>query len=161
MPLFLGIDPGLRNTGLGVISFDGGKLKPEGYKLITPPVKGTLPERLQKLLDEMTEFIKPYSLHSAAIENLFHSVNAKSTLIIGQTRGAIIAALIMSEIKVFEYTALQIKQTVTGFGKAEKAQVKKMVEVQLGIKFEKMAFDVTDALACAICHAVSTRVTSA
>jgi crossover junction endodeoxyribonuclease RuvC len=157
MPLFLGVDPGLRRTGLGLVSYDGKKLKLEGYKLITPSTKAALPERLKELVNGTGEFISNHPLHSAAIENLFHSVNAKSTLLIGQTRGAIIASLIMSGIEVFEYTALQIKQTVTGYGKAEKEQVKKMTEIQLGVKLENQTLDISDALACAICHAVSIR----
>jgi crossover junction endodeoxyribonuclease RuvC len=157
MRLYLGVDPGLRRTGLGVISYNGKNLKLEGYKLITPLTSGTLPERLKELVNGTKEFISGYPLHSAAIENLFHSVNAQSTLLIGQTRGAIIAALISCEIEVFEYSALQIKQTVTGYGKAEKEQVKKMTEIQLGIKLDNLTFDISDALACAICHAVSIR----
>jgi crossover junction endodeoxyribonuclease RuvC len=155
--LFLGIDPGLRRTGLGVVSYNGKKLKLEGYKLITPSVNLDLPKRLKELIDGVCGFISPYPLTSAAVENVFHAVNAKSTLLLGQTRGAIMAALILSGIEVFEYSALQIKQTVTGYGKAEKEQVKKMTEVQLGISLENLPMDISDALACAICHAVSVR----
>jgi crossover junction endodeoxyribonuclease RuvC len=157
MPLFLGVDPGLRKTGLGIIFYDGAKLSMIASKLITPTVKAALPERLNTLIVETREFIADYPLHSAAIEDVFHAANAKSTLLLGQTRGAIISALIISELKVFEYTALQIKKAVTGYGKAEKEQVKRMTEVQLGVNLGAFPLDVSDALACAICHAVSVR----
>ena len=154
MLYFMGIDPGLNNTGIGIVGWENRKLHYIAHFLVRPQ-KGSLPERLGELVLGVTEASKQYEIHSAAVENIFYSVNAKSALILGQARGAIIAALLMAGVRVCEFSALQIKQAVVGYGKAEKEQVKKMVELHLNKVFDKIPLDVTDALACAICLATN------
>ena len=151
MLYFMGIDPGLNNTGVGVVSWNGGKLKYAGHALVKSKAKDPLPERLYQIITGVRAEVAKYDLHSSAVENVFYSVNAKSALILGQTRGAILASLMIDHVPVCEFSALQIKQAVVGYGKAEKEQVRKMVELHLNITLEKTPLDVSDALACAIC----------
>ncbi len=153
MIYFMGIDPGLNNTGVGIVGWEKGKLFYGGHVLIKPPIKMPLPDRLKVIVQGVGEAVEKYGPHSAAVENVFYSVNAKSALLLGQTRGAILAALLFSKVSICEFTALQIKQAVVGYGKAEKEQVKKMVALHLGRTFDKLPLDITDALACAICLA--------
>lgn len=155
MLYFLGVDPGLNNTGVGIVGWDRGRLTYVDHALIRPPSKQTLPERLNVIIEGVQEIASKYDVHCAAVENVFYSVNARSALILGQTRGAIIAALLSQKLTILEFSALQIKQSVVGYGKAEKEQVKKMVELHLNCVFNKIALDVTDALACAICLALN------
>jgi crossover junction endodeoxyribonuclease RuvC len=151
MVYFMGVDPGLNKTGVGIVGWDKGKLHYIDHALVKSTADESLPVRLGQIIGGVQEIAVKYDLHSAAVENIFHSVNARSALILGQTRGAIMAALIMRKVPIFEYTALQIKQAVVGYGKAEKEQVKKMVETLLGVTLNKVALDVSDALACGIC----------
>lgn len=154
MLYFMGVDPGLNKTGIGIVCWDKGKLHYVSHALIKTDAKHTLPERLKVIIDGVRAEAAKYDIHSAAVENVFYSVNAKSALLLGQTRGAIIAALLMSDLTVCEYSALQIKQSVVGYGKAEKEQVKKMVQLHLNTNLDKVALDVSDALACGICLAL-------
>lgn len=151
--IFMGIDPGLNKTGVGIIKGTKNKVEYVTHKLITTDAKKPLPERLGKIISGISDIIHNYKPEVAAVENIFTSVNAKSALLLGQARGAIIAALIANDISVREFTALQIKKAVTGYGKAEKEQVKKLVEMHLNILFKGVPLDVTDALACGICLA--------
>lgn len=149
----MGIDPGLNKTGVGIVKGTKNKVEYVTHKLITTDAKKPLPERLGKIISGISDIIHNYKPEVAAVENIFTSVNAKSALLLGQARGAIIAALIANDVSVREFTALQIKKAVTGYGKAEKEQVKKLVEMHLNILFKGVPLDVTDALACGICLA--------
>lgn len=151
--IFMGIDPGLNKTGVGIVKGTKNKVEYVTHKLITTDAKKPLPERLGKIISGISDIIHNYKPEVAAVENIFTSVNAKSALLLGQARGAIIAALIANDVSVREFTALQIKKAVTGYGKAEKEQVKKLVEMHLNILFKGVPLDVTDALACGICLA--------
>lgn len=153
--IFMGIDPGLNKTGVGVVWAERDNVKYVSHKLITTNPKDSLPVRLGAIISGVAESVNEFKPISSAIENIFFSTNVKSALLLGQTRGAIIAALIAHDIPVKEFTALQIKKALTGYGKAEKEQVKKMVEIHLNMAFTKVPFDVTDALACALCLAYS------
>lgn len=158
--VFLGVDPGLNKTGVGIIAAESSdRLTYISHKLITTNTKLSLPDRLGQLVSGLKEEIIKHKVDCAAIENVFLSPNtnnAKSALLLGQARGALIAALIAHDIPVEEFTALQIKQAVTGFGKADKLQVRKLVELQLKISFSKnIPLDVSDALGCAICLAIN------
>jgi crossover junction endodeoxyribonuclease RuvC len=150
----LGIDPGLRVTGFGVIDKTGQKLAYVASGCVKSNEKDALPERLKTLLDGIGEVIATYSPNEAAIEKVFVNVNPQSTLLLGQARGAAIAALVLANLPVAEYTALQIKQAVVGHGKAAKEQVGHMVTRLLQLPGTPSA-DAADALACAICHAHS------
>lgn len=148
----LGIDPGLRVTGFGVIEQHGQKLVYVGSGCIRSNEKDSLPDRLKTLLTGVGEVIAQYQPNQAVIEKVFVNVNPQSTLLLGQARGAAISALVLANLPVAEYTALQVKQSVVGHGKAAKEQVQAMVVRLLNLSGTPSA-DAADALACAICHA--------
>ena len=148
----LGIDPGLRITGFGVIERTGNKLAYVASGCIKTTETASLPDRLKTLLDGIGEVIATHGPAQAAVEKVFVNVNPQSTLLLGQARGAAISALVMAHLPVAEYTALQVKQAVVGHGKAAKEQVQHMVVRLLQLPGVPSA-DAADALACAICHA--------
>lgn len=149
----LGIDPGLRTTGFGVIDKQGSKLSYIASGTIKT-VEGSLPERLKTILSGVSEIIRTYQPDCAAIEKVFVNVNPQSTLLLGQARGAAICALVSADLAVAEYTALQVKQGVVGHGKAKKEQVQDMVQRLLALSGTPSS-DAADALGVAICHAHS------
>ncbi|MEK7771619.1 MAG: crossover junction endodeoxyribonuclease RuvC [Pseudomonadota bacterium] len=147
----LGIDPGLRITGFGVIDKNGGNLTYVSSGCVKTS-EGELPFRLKLILDNLNEVITQYQPEHVAIEQVFVNINPKSTLLLGQARSAAICAAVMNNLMVAEYTALQIKQAVVGNGHAKKEQVQEMVMRLLHLASNPSA-DAADALACAICHA--------
>jgi crossover junction endodeoxyribonuclease RuvC len=149
----LGIDPGLRTTGFGVIDKQGNKLSYIASGTIKT-VEGSLPERLKTIFAGVAEIIRTYQPDCAAIEKVFVNVNPQSTLLLGQARGAAICALVSADLAVAEYTALQVKQGVVGHGKAKKEQVQEMVKRLLMLSGTPST-DAADALGVAICHAHS------
>ena len=153
----LGIDPGLRVTGYGVIERTGQKLAYVASGAIRSG-EGELPERLGVLVRGITQVVLEHQPDQVAIEKVFVNVNPQSTLLLGQARGAAIAAVVQRGLPVAEYTALQIKQAVVGSGHADKAQVQDMVKRLLAL-LKAPAADPADALACAICHAHSSATT--
>ncbi|MBK9018749.1 MAG: crossover junction endodeoxyribonuclease RuvC [Sulfuritalea sp.] len=148
----LGIDPGLRSTGFGVIDQTGNTLAYVASGCIKTDADNTLPQRIKTLLDGLVEIIATYRPQQAAVEIVFVNVNPQSTLLLGQARGAAVAALVTADLPVAEYTALQVKQAVVGHGKAAKEQVQAMVARLLKLPGTPSA-DAADALACAIAHA--------
>jgi crossover junction endodeoxyribonuclease RuvC len=148
----LGIDPGLRVTGFGVIEKIGARLAYVTSGCIKSPAAAALPDRLQVLLQNLREVIEQHRPQQVAIEKVFVNVNPQSTLLLGQARGTAICAAVLAELPVAEYTALQVKQSVVGNGHAKKEQVQEMVKRLLKLAGEPQA-DAADALACAICHA--------
>lgn len=149
----LGIDPGLRITGYGVIERSGSKLRYVASGVIRVP-DGELPDRLNAIFTQLHAIIGEHKPHESAIERVFVNVNPQSTLLLGQARGAAITALASSGLSVAEYSALQIKQSVVGYGKASKEQVQEMMVRLLSLP-GKPSKDAADALACAVCHAHS------
>jgi crossover junction endodeoxyribonuclease RuvC len=149
----LGIDPGLRTTGFGVIRKQGNKLSYIASGTIKTP-DADLPQRLKTILVGVAEIIRTYTPDCAAIEKVFVNVNPQSTLLLGQARGAAICALVSADLAVAEYTALQVKQAVVGHGKAQKSQVQDMVQRLLQLS-GMPSTDAADALGVAICHAHS------
>jgi len=147
----LGIDPGLRITGFGILDQSGKQLAYVTSGCIKTP-DGTLPERLKTILNSLTEIIQQHQPQQVAVEQVFVNVNPKSTLLLGQARGAAICAAVAAELPVAEYTALQVKQAVVGNGHAAKEQVQEMVKRLLQLPAAPSP-DAADALACAICHA--------
>ena len=147
----LGIDPGLRITGFGVIDVDGPRLSYIASGVVRTP-DADLPERLHVIFEGVREIVALHRPTAAAIEKVFVNVNPQSTLLLGQARGAAICALMTGGIRVSEYTALQTKQATVGYGKAAKGQVQDMVVRLLGLSGVPTT-DAADALACAICHA--------
>jgi crossover junction endodeoxyribonuclease RuvC len=150
----LGIDPGLRTTGFGVVDVDGSALSYVASGTISTLHLKTaqLPARLRVLFDGVREVVQRYQPHAAAVEIVFVNVNPQSTLLLGQARGACITALVSSDLPVAEYTALQMKQAVVGYGKAQKAQVQEMVRRMLHLS-GLPGSDAADALGLAITHA--------
>lgn len=154
----LGIDPGLRTTGFGVIDKQGNKLTYIASGIIKTP-DGDLPQRLQVILRNVSEVVERYQPDCAAIEKVFVNVNPQSTLLLGQARGAAICGLVTHDLQVFEYTALQLKKSVTGHGRADKQQIQEMVKRLLLLPGLPPP-DAADALGVAICHANSSEVLS-
>jgi crossover junction endodeoxyribonuclease RuvC len=148
----LGIDPGLRITGFGVIDKVGQKLRYVTSGCVRSRDSDGLPERIKTLLEGIGEVIATYQPQQSAVEKVFVNVNPQSTLLLGQARGAALSALVSAGLPVAEYTALQVKQAVVGHGKAAKEQVQQMVMRLLELPGAPSP-DAADALACAICHA--------
>jgi crossover junction endodeoxyribonuclease RuvC len=150
--IILGIDPGLRTTGFGVIEKHGSKLRYIASGTIKSGLEGALPPRLKIILDGVREVVSIYGPQCAAIEKVFVNVNPQSTLLLGQARGAAICALVGADLEVAEYSPTQIKQSVVGSGKAAKPQVQDMVARLLKLP-GLPGSDAADALGVAICHA--------
>jgi crossover junction endodeoxyribonuclease RuvC len=152
--LILGIDPGLRITGFGLIQITGSKLAYVASGCIKSDETNTLPERLRTIAEDIQSIIAHHKPDDVAVEKVFVNVNPQSTLLLGQARGAAITAAVLSGATVYEYTALQVKQSVVGHGKAAKEQVQAMVQRLLALAIAPQA-DAADALATAITHAHS------
>ena len=150
----LGIDPGLRTTGFGVIDARGSELSyvASGTVSTLHLARTELPGRLKVLFDGVREVVQRYQPDCASVEIVFVNVNPQSTLLLGQARGACITALVSADVQVAEYTALQMKQAVVGYGKAQKTQVQEMVRRLLALPGLPGA-DAADALGMAITHA--------
>lgn len=150
----LGIDPGLQCTGFGVVDADGRRLHyvASGTIRTTEVPRGDLPARLKLIFDGISEIAQRYAAAAAAVEIVFVNVNPQSTLLLGQARGAALAALVNAGLPVAEYTALQLKKAVVGHGLANKAQVQAMVARLLDLP-GLPGKDAADALGLAITHA--------
>jgi crossover junction endodeoxyribonuclease RuvC len=153
----LGIDPGLRTTGFGVIDCDGPALRYVASGTIRSDA-GTqaLARRLGTIFDGVTELAARYRPHCASVEIVFVNINPQSTLLLGQARGAALTALVASELDVAEYSALQMKKAIVGHGKASKSQIQQMVMRLLALP-GLPGTDAADALGLAICHAHAAR----
>lgn len=147
----LGIDPGSRITGYGIIESDGGRLTYVDCGVIAAGT-GPFPERLRRIFVGVTDLVARYAPAEVAVEQVFVSRNAESALKLGQARGAAICAAVQSDLPVGEYAARRIKQAVVGRGGADKGQVQHMVCALLGLR-EAVKEDAADALAVAVCHA--------
>jgi crossover junction endodeoxyribonuclease RuvC len=154
----LGIDPGLRTTGFGVIDVDGAELRYVASGTIRTDAvdSGRLPLRLKLIFDGVREVAARYQPHCASVEIVFVNVNPQSTLLLGQARGAAITALVTHDIEVAEYTALQMKKAIVGHGHARKEQVQEMVSRLLALP-GLPGKDAADALGLAVCHAHAAR----
>jgi crossover junction endodeoxyribonuclease RuvC len=150
--LILGVDPGLRVTGFGLIEICGNKLSYIASGCIRTDSEATLPERLRTIAQDVGSIIAHHKPDDVVVEKVFVNVNPQSTLLLGQARGAAITAAVLADVAVYEYTALQVKQAVVGHGKAAKLQVQEMVKRLLCLATSPQA-DAADALAAAITHA--------
>lgn len=147
----LGIDPGSRITGYGIIETGGGRLTYVDCGVIAVG-DGPFPERLRRIFEGITELVDCFAPAEVAVEQVFVSRNAESALKLGQARGAAICAAVQADLPVGEYAAKRIKQAVVGRGGADKRQVQHMVCALLGLR-EAVKADAADALAVAVCHA--------
>ena len=153
----LGIDCGSRVTGYGVIDVEASNYRFADCGVVRPGASEALSIRLQFIHRALTEIIRRQSPDVAAFENVFYSVNAQSALKLGHVRGVSLLTAAEAGIPIFEYSALEVKSAVTGYGRAEKAQVQQMVQSLLRLDLAPSPFDASDALAVAICHAQSYR----
>jgi crossover junction endodeoxyribonuclease RuvC len=156
--LILGLDPGLAITGYGLVASDGQKLSSITHGVIRTPADMPNIERLVSIHTAVTEIVQCYTPDEAAVEELFFSTNARTAMSVGQARGVLLLALAQSGLDVAEYTPMQIKQSVTGYGNADKAQVQEMVRLLLNLAEVPRPDDAADALAVAICHLHSARL---
>jgi len=156
----LGIDPGIATTGFGVIQKQGNKFAMIEFGVILTPPKTPLPQRLARMAAELRELIRRTQPDHMAVEELFFNTNAKTALIVGQARGAILLVGEEMGLPIFGYTPIQVKLGVSGYGRADKNQVQQMVKQLLGLDKIPKPDDAADALAIAICHAHSVRLKS-
>ena len=158
--LVLGVDPGTAITGYGLVrdAPREGQLQAVAYGAITTPSDWALPQRLQKIYRDLSALIREHGPAEGAVEQLFFSRNVKTALAVGQARGVVLLALADGGLAVHEYTPLQVKQSVVGYGRAEKTQVQELVRLLLGLKVRPQPDDAADALAIAICHLHSARM---
>lgn len=153
--IILGIDPGYAIVGYGVLNYKDGRFTVLEYGSIITEAGTEFSERLLKIHKGMDELIKRHSPDSVAVEELFFNKNTKTAMKVSQARGVILLAGAISGIDVFEYTPLQVKQAVCGYGRADKNQVQQMVKLLLNLEKIPKPDDTADALAVAICHAHS------
>jgi len=154
----MGIDPGFAITGYGIITYEGNRFGVEEYGAIITKTTDKFSERLRILNNKIKELIGIYKPDAFAIEELFFNKNVKTAINAAQGRGAAIVAGADCGLEIFEYTPLQVKQAVVGYGRAEKSQVQQMVKIILNLSEIPKPDDVADALAVAICHAHSYRL---
>ncbi len=151
----LGIDPGYAIVGVGVIEYNGQRFQTLEYGAITTPAGQPFPERLQTIYEQMQEILMIYKPEAMAVEKLYFNTNTTTAIDVAQARGAILVSAQQASVPVFEYTPLQVKQAVVGYGRAEKNQVIEMTKKILSLTRTPKPDDVADALAIAICHAHS------
>ena len=148
----LGIDPGYAILGWGVIDMKGNHFKVVDYGAVTTDSKMAMPDRLKVLYNSLMDIITEYEPDVASIEELFFNTNAKTAILVGQARGVAVLACANSGLEIEEYTPLQIKQGLVGYGRAEKKQVQLMVKTILNLNEIPKPDDTADALAAAVCH---------
>ena len=151
--IIIGIDPGIADTGYGVIEAGNGALNLIAYGSIKTPKNLELCQRLSQLQQQLKSILDQYQPQSAVIEQLFFCNNAKTALIVGQARGVALLTLHDFGLDIFELTPLQVKQGLTGYGSADKKQIQQMVKIILNLKTAPQPDDAADALAMAICGA--------
>ncbi len=149
----LGLDPGSRYTGFGLIDRRGSRLEAVAQGRITLPAKAPLAQRLARLGREVNDLLQRYEPEVAVLEALFRGVNPRSLIVLAQARGALLATLATHGVEIREYSPAEVKTAVTGNGRADKQQVSRMVRLILGLGQESLPADASDALAVAICFA--------
>ncbi len=150
--IVLGIDPGFGRIGYGVIQYIKNKYHVLEYGCITTEANSYFPKRLNKIEKDLEEIISRYNIDAASIEELYFNTNSKTAIKVAEARGVILNTLVKSNIEIFEYTPLQAKLAIVGYGRADKVQVKNMVKEFLNLERMPKLDDTTDALAIAICH---------
>ena len=156
--LVLGIDPGTALTGYGLVRGEDGELALVEYGVITTDQGKPLPERLREIYERLSALVRERQPTAAAVEKLFFAKNVRTALSVGQARGVALLAMANAGLPVHEYTPLEVKQAVAGYGRASKEQVQQMVKVLLDLPSVPQPDDAADALAVAICHIHSARM---
>ena len=154
----LGIDPGYAIVGYGVVKYEGNKFTTVTYGAITTPAGMPFVKRLDIIFNEMTRIFNTYKIDAMSIEKLFFNTNTTTAIDVAQARGVLLVCCANANIPIYEYTPLQVKQAVTGYGRAEKKQIQQMVKMMLGLNVIPKPDDAADALAIAICHAHSNKI---
>ena len=155
--VILGIDPGYATVGYGVIEYNGKGFRTLDYGAVTSPANLPFPRRLEMIFEGITELIDKFKPDAVSVEELFFNTNLKTGIAVAHARGVILLAIQKCGIPFFEYTPLQVKQSVVGYGRAEKMQVMLMTKSLLGLEKIPRPDDAADALALAICHAHASR----
>ena len=153
--VILGVDPGSRNTGFGIIHGDGDQLRHLASGRINAGSRPALENRLRQIYDELTILIQEHQPQALALEEIFLAANVKSAFTLGQVRGVVLLAAAQSSLPVFQYAATTVKKAVVGYGQASKAQVQMMIEHLLGLKITNE--HAADALAVSVCHLFHSR----
>ena len=148
----MGVDPGLVQTGFGIISVRGNQSSLIDYGIIKPSLKDNLARRLLTIFNDVCKIITDFKPQVFAIEDIFYGKNVKSAMRLGQARGASMVAAASKQIPIYEYSARKVKQSLTGNGNAHKSQVQFMVKAKLQMNHNPEPMDASDALAVAICH---------
>lgn len=151
--LILGIDPGYAIVGYGVINYEANRFSVIEYGAVTTPAGMPFNRRIECIYDELSEIMERTKVEAMSIEKLFYNTNAKTVIDVSQARGVIMLAAQKHNLEIAEYTPLQVKQSVVGYGRAEKKQVQEMTRVILKLDKIPKPDDTADALAMAICHA--------
>lgn len=151
--IILGIDPGYAIVGFGIIKYEKGRMSVLDFGAITTPAGMEFTERLKSIYEDLSYLFDKYKPDAMAVEKLFFNTNQKTAIDVAQARGVILLAAKMNGTECFEYTPLQVKQSVVGYGRAEKKQVQEMTRQLLGLSAVPKPDDTADALAMAICHA--------
>lgn len=150
--VILGIDPGYAIVGWGVVRYESNRFKTLDFGAVTTPARMHFADRLEKIYDGIDFLLSQYKPEALSIEKLFFNTNQKTAIDVAQARGVILLAAKKAGVEVFEYTPLQVKQSVVGYGRAEKKQVQEMTRVILNLNAVPKPDDTADALALAICH---------
>lgn len=156
----LGIDPGIGRLGWGIVDVDKGKLRAEDYGCIETKPNSDTSERLLVINKELEKIFKKFNPDALAIEELFFGANSKTALVVGQARGVVFLVSAQNKIPVSIYTPLQVKMALTGYGRADKNQIGQMVKIILKLEKIPKLDDTSDALAVAVSHALSYRMSS-
>ncbi|HEY4720239.1 MAG TPA: crossover junction endodeoxyribonuclease RuvC [Anaerolineae bacterium] len=158
--IVLGLDPGTAITGYGLVREEDSQAVAVAHGVITTPSDQTLPDRLVTIYREITRLVEQYRPDHAAIEQLFFNKNVRTALAVGHSRGVVMLALAQANIRIFEYTPLEVKQAITGNGRADKRQIQEMIKLLLNLDQIPRPDDAADALAIAVCHLHSARITT-
>lgn len=153
--IILGVDPGIAIMGYGLINYEGNRLSVIDYGAVTTEPKSSMPERLSIIYRGLKDIINKYNPEAFSVEELFFNKNVKTALTVGHARGVILLAAYEAGLNIYEYTPLQVKQAIVGYGRAEKIQIQQMVKIILNLSSIPKPDDAADALAIAICHANS------
>jgi crossover junction endodeoxyribonuclease RuvC len=156
--IILGIDPGYATVGFGVIASDCGKIKPVAYGVVETPKTARFPDRLKCIGNEVSALIQQYRPDAIAVEELFFQDNRKTAIMVAEARGVVLYVSEQTGTPLYEYTPLQIKQALTGYGRAEKSQIQQMIKVMLCLEKIPRPDDAADALAVAVTHSQTNHI---